>query len=77
MQYYAFELDDEAKDLCTIVTPFGKYKYNCLPMKISPDVAQSIMEDILKELDIEIYIDDVGIFSKTYEDHLKVIDQVL
>lgn len=79
MQYYAFELDDEAKDLCTIVTPFGKYKYNRLPMglKISPDVAQSIMEDILKDLDIEIYIDDVGIFSKTYEDHLKVMDQVL
>ena len=79
MQYYALELDDVSKDLCTIITHFGKYRYCRLPMglKISPDVGQSIMEDILGDLDVEVYIDDIAIFSKNYDEHMDKVNTVL
>jgi hypothetical protein len=68
MMYYTLELDEESKELCTIVTPFGKFQYCRMTMvlKTSLDVAQLIMEQVLRDLDVEVYIDDITLFWATH-----------
>jgi hypothetical protein len=80
MQYYTFALDDESKDLTTIVMPFGKYRYNVLPMglKCSPDFGQETMENIFRDVEgTEDYINDIGAFSNRWEHHIKLFHTIL
>ena len=80
LTYYTFELDEESRDLCTIATPFGPFRYTRLPMDIStsPDMAQEIMEQVLRDLDdTEVYLDDTAAFSTDLTSHLVLLEKIL
>ena len=80
MQFYTFELDDKSKELCTVATPFGNYRYNRVPMglKISPAFAQAKMEQCLRDIEeADVYIDDIAIFDDDWKSHMKSLDLVL
>ncbi len=80
MQYYTFTLDEQSKDLMTIVTPFGEYCYDVLPMglKCSPNFTQETMKNIFCNIDdAEVYINDIGAFSPNWEHHFKLLCTIL
>ena len=69
MQYFTFKLDTASQKLCVLSTQFGQYKYKHLPMGIkqSSDIAQEVMDNLLRVIDnVEIYIDDIGCFHLHY-----------
>ena len=68
--YYQLQLSDASKDVTTINTPFGRYRFTRLPygIKISPAAFQREMENIIKEdPNIIIYQDDILVGAETKE----------
>ena len=65
MFFYCFELDDESKELYTINTPYGLFRYTRLAMgvKVSPDVAHEIITKMLTGLYVKCYIGDCGAWT--------------
>ena len=40
-------------------------------IKVAPDIAQACAEKIFNGLDVEVYLDDCGLWTNgTYKDHL-------
>ena len=64
------------------VGPLGLYHYRRLPFGLSaaPSTYQRLMQEVLGDLHLKIciiYLDDVIVFGKTYEEHLERLRQVL
>ena len=50
MGYYNIRLSKEASNLCTIILPWVKYKYKCLPLGVckSPEIFQEKMNEMFR-----------------------------
>ena len=74
--------DEESQNVTAIVTPIELYKWKRLPMRLASKSGafQNLMELIMVGLSYEvalIYLNDIIIFGRSFEEHLNRLDLVL
>ena len=78
--YYHISLTKEAKRKTTFVTTDGKYQWNVVPfgLTIAFSTFQYLMSTVLTGLSkfAFTYLDDVLVYSETYDDHLHNLNTV-
>ena len=80
--YWQLPMDPKDKDKTAFITPFGLYQFKVLPFGLAsaPATFERLMEKVLSGLHWEIclvYLDDIIIFSRSFEDHVARLRIVL
>ncbi|GET52314.1 retroviral-like aspartic protease 1 [Rhizophagus irregularis DAOM 181602=DAOM 197198] len=80
--YWQIEMEEEDKEKTAFICSQGLYEFNVMPfgLKNAPAIFQRTMNKIFKEyLDkfMNVYIDDIIIYSKNWNEHLQHIKIVL
>lgn len=81
--FHQIVLDESSKDLTGFnIAGGGFYRYTRLPqgLKISSSIFQMTMEKILRPVLFKcafVYIDDICVYSQTFEQHLKDLETVM
>ena len=78
--YLQIPLDDQSKDLTTVNTICGLYRYNYLPFGLcnSPGIFQAFMCKILAGIpNLIIYQDDILVMTSNRDEHCIILDKVL
>ncbi|XP_017575179.2 uncharacterized protein K02A2.6-like [Pygocentrus nattereri] len=78
--YLQMNVDESSRELLTIITHKGLYRYRRLPYGVmsAPSLFQRAMDQILNGLaEVQCYLDDTLIAGKTEEEHLRNLDATL
>ncbi|XP_063962087.1 uncharacterized protein LOC135155782 [Lytechinus pictus] len=80
--YFQVVMDKDSIDKTAFRVPWGLYEFMKMPQCLtnSPSTFQRVMECILGDLNLSqilLYLDDILIFSETFEEHLRRLDTVL
>jgi len=79
--YWQISMSDDSKEKTAFITHNGLYEFNVLPFGLcnSPATFQRLMTHALRGLEWDIclvYIDDLIIFSRTFDAHLLHLEKV-
>ena len=77
--YHHIALGKDSRAKTAFVTPFGKYEFLMVPFGLAqaPAYFQLLMNKVLEGLSYAMtYLDDIIIFSKNEEDHLRHLEEV-
>ncbi|MGH7974079.1 MAG: reverse transcriptase domain-containing protein [bacterium] len=81
MGYFHLELDETSRALCTIVVPWGKYRFKRLPLGVHPavDIFQAVMQHLFQDFDkVRTFLDDLKLCTaETFEDHIEHLEKIL
>lgn len=78
--FWQIKLDETSSKLCTVNTPFGRYRFNRLPfgIKSAPEVFQKIMTDLMNGIPhTEVVVDDILVWGTEEKEHDQSLRQVL
>ena len=80
--YWQVEIEEADKQKTAFTTPMGFYECNRLPFGLTnaPATFQRLMEKCMGDLHLKeclIYLDDIIVFSSTFEEHLERLERVL
>src|SRR4029078_4035099 len=80
--YHQIPLDKDAIEKTAFVTKFGHYEYLKMPFGLcnAPATFQRTMNEIFADLigrGVIVYIDDVNVYSSTFQQYLVMVQEVL
>ena len=82
MCFHQIPISERSKDYSAFVTHFGRFRYRTMPMglKNAARTCQVMMDLVLRGIkykNVVCYMDDILIYSHTFEQHLKDVEEVL
>ncbi len=79
--YWQIEIEETDKHKTAFICEYGQYEFNRMPFGLTnaPGTFQRLMNKILKPVLYEstlVYLDDIIVFSKTLDDHIRHLETV-
>ena len=79
--FWQVELEPKDREKTTFITRFGTYEFNVMPFGLcnAPATFQRLMDTVLRDILWQyaiVYVDDINIGSKSFDDHLLHLEQV-